>query len=490
MISASTFVPKITIPGFDQINTGITLSSTVFESGVAKFYGVSEKAEALVVGNSTVPAENFLRADQNGTITGSLTIDSEDGIFIGTNSASQILHSDGKLYLKTSTAGEVVIAPGSTPVVTVSSTGKLGLNKSVPVDTLDVVGTASVSQTLNVGDNIIAQGNASIAGDISVSGSATVAGVLVSDTIVPSATNSKNIGSATNVFATVYANSFRGNLIGNVTGAVNGSATTANKLSNTTTFRMTGDVTAAQFTFDGQSGGTVKTFNTVIGAGLIANKTLTATSNNDDQLLINKVSGTNRGLFRITKQSLLGNIPRMPAGIIMPYGGNTAPAGWLFCYGQLLTISSYSELFSAIGYAFKDQGLVPAGKFALPDFRGRSPVGLDNMGGSRAGVIPGTSATELGNIGGAYNAALSISNLPEHEHDMKGSAGTQYYAINDQNSVPPDAGSFRGQGPDDGNDAQYLPSSGGIKTTGLLGQPFSVMNPFVAVNYIIYTGKE
>jgi len=35
---------------------------------------------------------------------------------------------------------------------------------------------------------------------------------------------------------------------------------------------------------------------------------------------------------------------------------------------------------------------------------------------------------------------------------------------------------------------QYLPSSGGIANTPQLGQPFSVMNPFLTINYIIRSG--
>ena len=52
--------------------------------------------------------------------------------------------------------------------------------------------------------------------------------------------------------------SFTGNLVGNVSGTVSGRAGSADKLTSATTFELTGDVTAAAFTFDGQTGGTQK----------------------------------------------------------------------------------------------------------------------------------------------------------------------------------------------------------------------------------------
>jgi len=71
---------------------------------------------------------------------------------------------------------------------------------------------------------------------------------------------------------------------------------------------------------------------------------------------------------------------------------------------------------------------------------------------------------------------------------MKGSTGQQYFASRIDTSIPLDSGAFSDRGPTTVGQSQYLPSSGGIKTAGNLGQPFSVINPYLTLNYIIRSG--
>jgi len=64
---------------------------------------------------------------------------------------------------------------------------------------------------------------------------------------------------------------------------------------------------------------------------------------------------------------------------------------------------------------------------ALPDLRGRSPVGLDTMGNSAAGrftgfTFSGGSSTAIGSVGGAATVTLITGQLPVHTHT--GSAST------------------------------------------------------------------
>jgi microcystin-dependent protein len=125
--------------------------------------------------------------------------------------------------------------------------------------------------------------------------------------------------------------------------------------------------------------------------------------------------------------------------------------------------------------------------FALPDMRGRLPLGLDNMGGAAANRVTGAGATAVGNNSGSEDVNIGVDNLPEHEHDMEGESA-QYYAVNqiagalESDAIPlnlePGGGGYAG-----------YPSSGGIKTTADLGQALNVMNPYLALNYIIYTGQ-
>ena len=58
-------------------------------------------------------------------------------------------------------------------------------------------------------------------------------------------------------------------------------------------------------------------------------------------------------------------------GEIRMFGGNFAPAGWMFCSGQLLPISENDTLFNLIGTTYGGDGQET---FALPDLQGRVPV--------------------------------------------------------------------------------------------------------------------
>ena len=58
-------------------------------------------------------------------------------------------------------------------------------------------------------------------------------------------------------------------------------------------------------------------------------------------------------------------------GEIRMFAGNFAPAGWMFCEGQLLPISENETLFNLIGTTYGGDG---QSTFALPDLRGRLPI--------------------------------------------------------------------------------------------------------------------
>jgi microcystin-dependent protein len=58
-------------------------------------------------------------------------------------------------------------------------------------------------------------------------------------------------------------------------------------------------------------------------------------------------------------------------GEIRMFAGNFAPAGWMFCEGQLLSISKTKRSFNLIGTTYGGDG---QSTFALPDLRGRIPA--------------------------------------------------------------------------------------------------------------------
>lgn len=92
----------------------------------------------------------------------------------------------------------------------------------------------------------------------------------------------------------------------------------------------------------------------------------------------------------------------IPTGSIFPYAGSAAPSGWLLCAGQAVSRTTYATLFSLIGTSFGPGD--GSTTFNVPDARGRSLFGLDNLGGSAAGrvtnAVSGVDGVTLGASGG------------------------------------------------------------------------------------------
>ena len=89
-------------------------------------------------------------------------------------------------------------------------------------------------------------------------------------------------------------------------------------------------------------------------------------------------------------------------GEIRMFAGNFAPAGWMFCEGQLLPISENETLFQLIGTTYGGDG---ESTFALPDLRGRLPIHQGN------GFI-------VAETGGAEEITLTTQQIPVHSHPM------------------------------------------------------------------------
>ena len=88
-------------------------------------------------------------------------------------------------------------------------------------------------------------------------------------------------------------------------------------------------------------------------------------------------------------------------GEVRIFAGNFAPRGWAFCEGQLLAISSNSALFSILGTTYGGDGRTT---FALPDLRGRAPIGVGNG--------PGLSDIRMGQRGGSETSYITRLNMP------------------------------------------------------------------------------
>lgn len=117
----------------------------------------------------------------------------------------------------------------------------------------------------------------------------------------------------------------------------------------------------------------------------------------------------------------------VPVGAMLPFGGRTEPANWLFARGQAVSRTTYATLFAAIGTAFGAGN--GSTTFNVPDLRGRVPVGRDNMGGTPANrltqAVSGVDATTVGAAGGDQRLHQHNHGVtdPGHSH-MGGSIGT------------------------------------------------------------------
>lgn len=120
------------------------------------------------------------------------------------------------------------------------------------------------------------------------------------------------------------------------------------------------------------------------------------------------------------------------SGMVMPYAGSTAPTDWLFCYGQAISRTTYSGLFTAIGTTYGAGDGVNT--FNLPDLRGRVVAGKDDMGGTSADRLTdqsgGLDGDTLGDTGGAETHTLTESEMPAHTHDVpSGKQGASNYGL-------------------------------------------------------------
>jgi microcystin-dependent protein len=153
-------------------------------------------------------------------------------------------------------------------------------------------------------------------------------------------------------------------------------------------------------------------------------------------------------------------------GEIRMFAGNFAPAGWMFCEGQLLPISENETLFQLIGTTYGGDG---QSTFALPDLRGRLPLHQGN------GFI-------LAETGGEEQITLTVNQIPAHTHAALGSTntGTGTQASNNvlSNLLGATNSAYGTDAPLTNMSAQSLSPVGG-------SQPHTNLQPFLCVDFII-----
>ena len=160
--------------------------------------------------------------------------------------------------------------------------------------------------------------------------------------------------------------------------------------------------------------------NDSVDANKIANGAVTQSA------VANNAIGTNQIADGAVNSTKLASGLAFVAGMVMPFAGTSAPTGWLLAFGQAVSRSTYSSLFSAIGTTYGSGD--GSSTFNLPDMRGRVVAGQDDMGSASANRLTGTSGSlngdTLGATGGAETHTLSVSQLASHSHTFSGGIKT------------------------------------------------------------------
>lgn len=160
---------------------------------------------------------------------------------------------------------------------------------------------------------------------------------------------------------------------------------------------------------------------------------------------------------------------------ILMFGGNFAPAGWALCQGQLLAISQNTAVFALIGTNFGGNG---QSNFALPDLRGRVPLG--------AGQGPGLPDYVLGEQIGSETGSLQINNIPAHNHVVTfKQAISSHDATQDEptGNIPCNVGPNLYAAPNTAN-TSLAASTLTIQASTGSSQPFNLMQPVLCLSFV------
>ncbi|HEV7768227.1 MAG TPA: tail fiber protein [Thermoanaerobaculia bacterium] len=157
-------------------------------------------------------------------------------------------------------------------------------------------------------------------------------------------------------------------------------------------------------------------------------------------------------------------------GEIRMFAGNFAPAGWMFCDGQLIPISQNDTMFVLLGTTYGGDG---ESTFALPNLQSRVPIHMGNG--------PGGQTFQLAEAAGVEEVTLSVQQIPNHTHTLIGTSNGalqtspqgNLFAVSGQVEY-----AVAGFAPEATFNAASISPAGG-------SQPHTNLQPYICINYII-----
>lgn len=184
-------------------------------------------------------------------------------------------------------------------------------------------------------------------------------------------------------------------------------------------------------------------------------------------------------------QNFFGSSFVVPIGGLIPYVGTTAPnSNFVLPFGQAISRTTFSALFALCASQFGGGDGITT--FNLPDLRGRSIFGIDNMGGSAANRITVAGGNFDGTIrtaGGAENHTLTTPEIPSHSHVLTDPGHTHI----DVAGTGTGGGNFLTRADSNGN-VNYVSNSA---TTGITlantggGAAHTILPPAMTLPYIL-----
>lgn len=146
---------------------------------------------------------------------------------------------------------------------------------------------------------------------------------------------------------------------------------------------------------------------------------------------------------------------------------NFTPRNWAACDGRIVSIATNTALFALLGTTYGGNGV---STFALPDLRGRVPVGQ--------GIGPGLSPYTLGQTGGAETVTLTLGQMPAHTHALNASTGTPVTADPTNATLPTGSSRIYANAPASVAMGISIGATGG-------NQPHENMQPYLVLNPVI-----
>jgi len=369
IIAKASFTPALVISGFTSLLPGVNLTKSSFKGVASRFNGISTSSDALQVSSSVaVKADQFVRKDVGASaqiMATNLTFSDTNMLRFGDVVAPVLAiakTSSGAVTLSTlQSSGQIIFSAinsseSLTPAFVIQGKSDkinhyIGINTDLPLYELDVHGALGVSGAGNISGTLTV-GGLNVTGQTNFNGTIGFVNTVTSVSIKPLTSSTYDIGTVTNPYRTIYANSFAG---------------AATRLTTPSRIKLSGQLasndaaSSALFYGDGADVIIEAQFSTSTISGQPNWDDIAVNSSTSILVSIDSGSTATTGVYSITKGAFLQDV--MPAGSVLLWGGNSTPPGWLLCDGSRVSVTTYPDLYDAIQTTY---GVLVTGTVPLP----------------------------------------------------------------------------------------------------------------------------